>query len=450
MEKKVYNFQEFLIECYIGDKSNPINEGKGGEDIDEALVLRILDMQKKNAENWQAKHKGKKMTLAQKIAFESREFYDKLSDSEKKAILDALIKKATRLKVDGDWIDKKVRKGESDEGKLLTNPRIAITEKSTVIEEPPKEKVEPKEEIEETPQIIQLIPDDIQGTFFKDNQWEYNRDNLSKSFQENYTVDGASVKGEEMVKKIVDSMKALVAQDFKMKGKSIKSIKILASCSRYRNRGDAEKLSWAQLGFNRTLTFAKMFGAAAEEASGKDAAFVKSIRDKIKVDYLGGNGDGTSGPDPIEKEFKRGYYDSKGWHDTKPGDTLDINVVKVEVKPTGITLGGVTKTKAKDEQGNVMTKELSDKSEYEPFKYLAIEIETLPLVTDGDETPDEDEEPKKTTTMPVETKSYKFMISLYKSSGKKRKGGGFGGGGFIRPSRSPKKRKFSVNACPVF
>ena len=46
MEKKIFNFDEFLVECY---NENIINESKGGEGIDEALIIKILEAEKRIA-----------------------------------------------------------------------------------------------------------------------------------------------------------------------------------------------------------------------------------------------------------------------------------------------------------------------------------------------------------------------------------------------------------------
>jgi hypothetical protein len=443
MEKKVYSYAEFILERY---NVSDINEDKGGEGIDEALIIKILDKQKEMAN---LRLKGKKNAIIE-LQVKSREMYDKMGEKDKKQLLSDFIKKAEKVGVDSKWIEKKLKNVE--EGQLLKNPRIIITEKSTTIPDNKK----PTIEKDETPKEFipaQLIPNDAQGTFFKDNQWEYNKDDLKKTFQESYTVNGDTAKGEDVIKQIVEGMKAYAEIDFNMKGKGVKSIKISTSCSRYRNLGNAEKISWAQLGFNRSQTFVKMLAAAASEASDGDKAFVSEFIKKVEVSYLGSNGDGTSGPDPIEKNFKRGYYDSKGWHDKSVSNTLDISVVDVTTTSGGIKLGESKKVKAKDILGAEITKELTTKDEYEPFKFAAIEIIALPL-TDSESPGDDDKKPIEDVPEPVETKSHKYVITL--NDGKSNKGGGkrkrkwdfppvkfFGG-------RGPKRGKFSVNACPIF
>lgn len=413
MEKKVYSFNEFLVECYNND-TNLMTEGKGGQGIDEALVIKILETQKKLADaKINKSNGGAKANPISVLHSESKKYYDELEQSEKDAILDELIKQATKKNIDAKWIEKKIEKA-LDSGKLLTNPKILVTKKSTPI--PDEAKPEKPKDTPSTFTTVDLIPAETQGTFFKDNKWEYNKDDLSKTFQESYTIDGQSIKGTEMVQQIVNGIKGFIKQDVISKGKAIKSIKIESSCSRYRNKEEAEKLSWAQLGYNRSQTFAKMFKAAAEEA-GADEEYLSKLLSKIEVDYLGSNGDGTSGPDPIG--VRRGYYDASGWHDIKEGDLTDIYVCAIDASEGGITYGKTTKVKAKDEEGKDITEALKDKKEYEPFKFVSIQIETLPL--DPENIPGGEDIVTPKEPEPTVLEEYKYVVTIYKDQKKKWK-----------------------------
>ena len=441
---KIFNFKEFLIECY---NPYPVNEGKGGEGIDESLIIKILEAQKRIVEKKIENKKGKSSTTWQ-LLLESLKYYNELEESVKKQILDDFIKKAKKAEVDSEWIEKKIKKAES-EGTNLENPRIIVTKKTNEIPGEYNPDVK-KDEKSKSYEKIQLIPDEIQETFFKDNKWIYDKENLESTFQESYEINGNKVDGKIVIKEIVTGMKSYIEQDFKSKGNSIKSINISTSCSRYRNSGNdtnVEKLSWAKLGFNRAQTFAKMIAAAAKEASGEDTSYVNELMKKVKVDYLGSNGDGTSGPDPIEKDFRKGYYDDKGFHDVKSNNPLEISVIEVEPSENGIKFGSVKKVKAKNVEGNEMTKDLASKKDYEPFKFALIEIETFPLDNiegkkSGGNIEDEEE------INPKLIEKYKYTITLYKKSSSR------GGGDFHFPPSSEffrtskRRRKFKPDVCP--
>ena len=438
MKKKVLSFGEFILES-----QGPLyeKEGKGGQGVDENLLIKVLDIEKKIAIG--KIPKGKKIEDLKlghylRTHAESRDLYDKLPEEDKKKLLKVFLDKAIKNGIDADWINGKLKNYEK-ENKLPINPKIWITKKETPISKPPEtQKVKPTEDKFEQ---IDIIPDEDKGSVFKNNMWGFKEENLSKIYTDT-----------EKAKAIKKSIELYIKEDYEEKGERIKSILVSSSCSRYRNTDDAENLSWAELGYKRSKTFTDLFLSTAKELGAGDD-YIKKLQSKIEVDYLGTNGDGSSGPDPIG-DVKRGYYVNENgksvWKSKTGTDPLKVMVNTVEIKPDGPVIGKAAT--AKDAIGldlkPIKTKPVS-KEDYDPFRYVEILIKTLPL---------DDTKPKEKTKKPGETEpektvteKFSFIVSLSKEE--KRKSGSSISLKFPKFGRSkhkPRKLKISPLPCPTF
>lgn len=408
MKKNILKFGEFIIENYLYKDISEQNENNG--EIDESLIIKILDKQKELAQNKINKSGGKSLPTWI-IHIESREIYNQLNNTQKEEILNNLKNKAAKLKIGSKEIEELLKKSKDG---LLLNPKIIITKKSIEIPEEPNKEETKIPENEYPP--ISIINDDIKSNFFKDNEWEYIKGDLKNTFQENYTIDGKTISGDDVINDIINTIREYIYQDVENGGELIKEIKIASSCSRYKNTGNAKLLSWAQLGFNRAQTFVKMFRAAAIEAEA-DSDYLNNLKSKIKVDYLGSNGDGTSGPDPIEKNFQRGYYSDKGWIQKTGESPLDIWVATPIPSENGVKFKGEEKVKAKDSNYNEILVNPKNKKDYEEFKFIKIEIETNETKIAKKKGREPEENQTQSNTKIID--DYKYIITLYKIHKKK-------------------------------
>lgn len=438
MEKKVLSFYEFVLESQnlLQEK-----EGKGGQGVDENLLIKVLDVEKKIAIGKMPK--GKKVEDLQlghylRTFAESRDLYDKLPDEDKKKLLKVFQDKAIKNGIDADWINEKLEDYEKD-NKLPMNPKIWVTKKETPIPKPAEP--EKKEPTEKPIESIDIIPDEDKGSVFQNNMWGFEEENLSKIYTD-----------PEKAKAIKKSIELYVKADYEEKGERIKSILVSSSCSRYRNTEDAEDLSWAELGYKRAKTFTDLFLSTAKELGAGDD-YIKKLQSKIKVDYLGTNGDGSSGPDPIG-DVKKGYYVNENgksiWKSKTGTDPLKVMVNTVEIKPEGPVIGkSATAKDAIGLDGNPMKNKPASKEDYDPFRFVEISIETLPL--DDTEPTEKPVEPK--TAEPEKTVTEKFSFIVILSKAKKRKPGSsisFKFPKFGKSKSRPRKGKHSPVACPIF
>jgi hypothetical protein len=194
--------------------------------------------------------------------------------------------------------------------------------------------------------------------------------------------------------KMLDNLGAIFQRILTGEVTTIKSITIHTSADRYRNTGSAEKLSWSQLSLLRSQSMASLVVGMASK-SGLSESVVSKINSMITLDFKGGNGDGSSGPNP-PAPIKFGYYTEDGgkalWKDGK-----DRNVMTVLISDDdGIPSGEPKEIKQSPE---------SDKNEYNKFRYNNIEIvyEAIPL-------------PSKTGIMPSSEKlvdlSYPIKVRI--------------------------------------
>lgn len=375
----------------------------------EKTLLEILERQKKYnlGKDTPKSSSHKKWKLRQ----DSLDVYKSLSDSDKSKILEELKeefkkKNLTEEKYKAIMSQESERKSQNE---MYKRPYVLVS-KETLLTDVPDE-AEPTSDEDKTPPTefkgtVDLIPEDIEGSLFKDNKWE--------NKPESYTNPAII----EELKKSFDAIQDLIEADIKSGGMLIKKIDILSSASRLRNTGD-EKLSWLELGKKRSETIALAIGARAKSIEGANDEKIDLIRKKIFLDYFGSNGDGTSGPDPLSP-YKRGYYKPDGvFKDEQNGQlkgkkTLDVLVVSYD--DSGKQKGSPKLVKAKDLDGNEMSAELkNNKTDYKQFQYNQITVTYNDNYKPGgeDEGDKEDEDKTKTPTPKVvETESVKFEVAL--------------------------------------
>jgi hypothetical protein len=292
-----------------------------------------------------------------------------------------------------------------------------------------------------------VIPPDLKNSLFKNNMW-----NIETPDE---TFDNPEV-GEE----IKENLKRDISDDwFKFSGKGkhlIKNININSSCSRYRNTAPSENMSWVELAFKRAGTFAKYIQDTAKEVSGGDAKYVDSIRKLIVLDYLGTNGDGTSGPDPGKnkegQEVLKGYYLKNGEKLTqkKEGGLLKIGVVGVDITDGQPVLNG--KVEMKDALGldrQPIKEDPKSPEEYEKFKFIEVDI-----LYNEDATIDPEGDDPGSIITGEKTKTEGKKLAVKFPVGDPTGGGGGGGGtGYRRKSNRPAPsipQKGKAIPCPAF
>ena len=192
-------------------------------------------------------------------------------------------------------------------------------------------------------------------------------DKQSEVFKPNmYGANGEADYMEGTFKEMVDNLGAIFQRMLTGEISSIKAITVYTSADRYRNTGSAEKLSWGQLSFLRSQSMASIVVEMARK-SGLAEDIVTKINQMIKLNFKGGNGDGTTGPnapDPI----KFGYYVEEGgkviWKDGKDRNIIQVVAVDNEGTPQG-------------EPKDIKKSPDANKDEYNKYRYNNIEIEYI-------------------------------------------------------------------------
>jgi hypothetical protein len=215
-------------------------------------------------------------------------------------------------------------------------------------------------------------------------------------------------------------------------------------------------MSWVELAFKRAATFAKYIQDTAKEVSGGDAKYVDSIRALIALDYLGTNGDGTSGPDPGKnkeaQEVKKGYYlkNGEGLTDKKEGGLLKIGVVGVEIKDGQPVLNG--KVEMKEALGldrQPIKEDPKSPDEYEKFKFIEVDIL---YNEDATINPDSEEPGAVISGEKTKTEGKKLEVN-FPSAAEPSKGGPGGGTSYRRKRGKPAPsipQKGKAIPCPAF
>lgn len=218
---------------------------------------------------------------------------------------------------------------------------------------------------EPTPKVFKtaIVKEDKQSEVFKPNM---------------YGANGEADYMEGTFTEMTDNLGAIFQRMLTGEIASIKSITVYTSADRYRNTGSAEKLSWGQLSFLRSQSMASVVVAMAQK-SGLPADIVTTVNTMISLNFKGGNGDGTTGPN-APGPIKFGYYideDGKSvWKDGKSRDIIQVVEVDNEGTPKG-------------EPKDVKKSPDANKDEYNKYRYNNIEIEYLAAESKSDK-PGED------------------------------------------------------------
>lgn len=333
------SFDEYVSEVYLplNEAKDPLSE-KEAQDIIETLVLKqrrkaldmnaVKDLLKQvfgdSFVDSNIQKMRKNVRWADPKDIQDPEFFKKIEDFENKFINSKLMDKKdsnNSVEITGaivmglffDWMApatfkslsqdliklsqeknlgyKKI-KSQIDEKPFqvdtLNQPPaiLAYTEAGEIEKEIPEKKLPPRE--------ISLLSDASQKTLFKNNSWELD--------------PKVSLELKEKLKAVFERRKA---GGFS----KILEFSIQSSASRYRNRGQAENLSWGQLSFKRSQVVYEMVKTVLQELEISEGDPIREELNSIfKLDIGGSNGDGTSGPNPMkdpELGFLRvGYYET--------------------------------------------------------------------------------------------------------------------------------------------
>ena len=393
ISKKVFSFVEFINESYYN--GDLINEEKGSFVPTKEDIINILEIQEKIGENYKSKFGEKKFEKAGKtdkqIWGSLGSFNSLREDLQGKAISDIQksfskksIKKRMFDKIIG-LLQEEVNQGSTKHtvkySGSIQNVYVIVTQKKIETTEPGKP-VKPKPPVK-TEEIVLIDPLKT-SYFFKNNMYEIKEDNLGETFTDS-----------EYTKQVLDLIDQKIGEGYiaynEDKNGGITKINVEASCSRYRNTGSAESLSWAELAYKRVGVFSKYIKESAEKVSKNDKEFVDKILSVTELGYFGSNGDGTSGPDPDKNDagetVRKGYYVKKGtksqFVDVKGGDLTMINVVDITQGENAAPVLGETpkKIKAKNVDGSDIDKAPSSPKDYDPFRFFQITMEGSFILT---------------------------------------------------------------------
>jgi hypothetical protein len=270
-------------------------------------------------------------------AFAAVYLWDKLTEKQKQEIYTGI-----RIGLEGrGYTFNEIKKINQNRKTLLTRPYIVITPTDIV-----KEIIITGDDVD-----YPLFPQEDESKLFKDNEWDLNNESFEEGQKE----------------KIVSAIRDVLSQ-YSTGSLQIESVSIVSSSSRYRNTGKAESLSWGELSYNRAVTIAKIFGLVADEYNlGEEKK--EELRKLISIDSNGSNGDGTSGPNPIDGRY--GYYDknskfiddNKGTSNGKSFDSSRSTAVLSDLDDVGKPTGVLTSA----------TIELdSNKNDYDKYKYVNV------------------------------------------------------------------------------
>jgi hypothetical protein len=366
---------KFVLESfnsYLDLIAVQINESKGPSEITpESVVGLVQKMLAKQKEEGKTSMKFKKFAMQEdpyaawkadqgdeqteegaikfSSAFSAPYLFDKLTEEQKNTLYEEI---SESLNSRGFKKIKEVEKLIQEKNTLISAPVVYIVSKETKIPGPPIK-------VEGEPQEYEFLDETEENGIFKDNEWE---------------LKDSSFNSPETKAKLVDPIKEFVSKFASGNIKDIEYIVIQSSANRYRNTGISENVSWGELSFNRAKTIAGIFKAAADEYNLTEEQR-KLLQSKISTDYGGSNGDGTSGPNPVDP-IPFGYYNESGKFIQNNGSydkkrsTVVIDKLDAEGKPTGeITI----KTIEPD----------ADKSAYEKYKYVNVTVKAI-VVEDTD------------------------------------------------------------------
>ena len=417
ISKKVFSFVEFINESYYN--GDLINEEKGSFVPTKEDIIKILEIQQKIGENYKSKLGEKKFEKAGKMdkqIWGALETFNSLSEDLQNNAISDIQKSFGKRGIKKKMFDKIIGLLQEgvNQGSTKHTVKYSGSEQSVyvIVTKKTIEKTEPGKAQEAKPPVkteaIVLIDPLKTSYFFKNNMYEIKEDNLGETFTDT-----------EYTKQVLDLIDQKIAQGYggykKDKNGGITKINIEASCSRYRNTGSAESLSWAELAYKRVGVFSKYIKASAEKISENDKEFVDKILSVTELGYFGSNGDGTSGPDPDKNDagetVRKGYYVKKGtksqFVDVKGGDLTMINVVDITQGENAAPVLGETpkKIKAKNVDGSDIDKAPSSPKDYDPFRFFQITME-------GSFIESSDETAKPDITPPIVTVTEKYSTAI--------------------------------------
>jgi hypothetical protein len=286
-----------------------------------------------------------------------------LTDAEKGKVYDDFFKLAIKRGYSTkESLEKVIQKHykakKNDDSQVMVSPgvRVFLTREEMSDLAPP---------VEIKPEKTFLLDDEKSSDVFKPNKTGANG-----------RVDFMEASFDELVDKLGSIFERYKAGEIT----SIKKINILTSADRYRNTEDAEKLSWGELSYARAIAMTKLVEGVAE-AVGLDDDIISQLPKVTSIYAKGGNGDGTSGPNPPEP-LKFGYYVNTGgsskWTEGTDRSIVTLIPIDVEGTPTSENADGA-KTKKEAPEANV--------ADYNKFRYnnIEIEFETVALYNPKDE-----------------------------------------------------------------
>ena len=475
MNKKLFTFIEFLKEGLVYEAKEP------GYAPTKEEIIKILELQEKIGENYK-KIKPKNSDFAKYLeglkgksaaagdgslvrSYISLEIYNSITDESKKTnVIEGIQKGFAKKGIKEEDFKKAIDKLETL-SKQKDNYRFSIMlgeKKGPFKITVTSEEMDVFVDNDVTPPVIgetvtlDLIDPAKASYFFKNNMYSLDETKMGETFEDS-----------EYANQVLDSIDEFIENSFAFynrgeegkKSAGVDSIIIRTSCNRYRNTEPAENLSWADLGYKRAEAFSSYILKSAKEISGDNGDFVDMIAKTIKIDYLGSNGDGTSGPDPDKNQsgqpVKRGHYIKKGdaaeWVPKGKGSLVDIEIVPVEIGDRSNPILGTTQStkKAKDVEGNEMVSAPANPKDYDKFKYIFIELtgkkfeDVAGDFKPGEESPGEYE------------KASNYFVQVKFPSGKME---GVGGGGGrkrrskmgIKREKAPKRQNHNLLPCAAY
>lgn len=261
-------------------------------------------------------------------------------------------------------IEKHYKKQKSDERTHLTNPAIIVG-----LTKDELQKAAPPLKIRE--EMAQMLPVEKQHETFKPNRW-----GASENPADDYVGDN--------FEKIKENIGNILEERKLGRVTKIKGITVQTSCDRRRNTGEAENMSWGQLALARALSMASLVYEMSKKV-GLQPEEIETIQKMIRLDFMGSNGDGSSGPN---SDVNPGYYVKSGkiskWVPVK--DASEIVII-----PASQENGEPTKTSG---EGAETKKEApipaSDAEKFNPYRYnnIVFDVEVVePGETSGTEIP---------------------------------------------------------------
>ena len=323
---------------------------------------KMEDGYNKWLESWKAKdkNKGKDFPAAGETypstkfaaSFAAPYLWDKLTDVEKDFIYTSIFNSARK----NGYKNIQELNETLDEKKTQMAPPVIYVYPKTV--ELPTEIIKGKEE----QFSYDFLTDEEEKSVFKDNRWE--------NAEDAYFSPEMKAKMDKVVDQFVSDFASGLIKD-------IKYINIESSASRYRNTEGAEKISWGELSYNRANSIVQLFREAADKysLSEEKRSILQNI---IKLNTKGSNGDGTSGPNPVDP-IPFGYYDQKGTFVPNNG-TFDKNrstVVMAELGLGGKPTGKYT-TKVQEPDAS--------KDMYDEYKYVNVAVGGTAVVSNDNPT----------------------------------------------------------------